>query len=107
MLWKAFGKKNSSSLREKNTKHIIARQWSDGCGAQYKSRMPFSYIQAGPKHHIPPLVPSTSDEDPIPVTRPPPPPTRPPPEVVVKPGAGKAAKGLRGPPEGGLPGKNK
>ena len=61
-----------------------------------------------PTHHIPPLIPPTTDGDPIPVNSPPPPPARYPnsPQVVVKPGAGKAAKGLRGPPEGGLPGKN-
>ena len=43
----AFWAKNLSLLRQTNTVDI-SRQWSDGCGAQYKSRMPFGYIQAGP-----------------------------------------------------------
>ena len=59
---------------------------------------------------IPPLIPPTQPNgDPSPVYRPPPSPARYPtsPRVVVKTGAGRAAKGLQGPPEGGLPGQSK
>ena len=48
-----FWARNLSLLRKKKSIDI-ARQWSDGCGAQYKSRMPFGYysLQAGPKHEL-------------------------------------------------------
>ena len=52
-----------------------------------------TYIRRGPH----PRGQSSTSPCPLPTS----------PQVVVKPGAGKAAKGLRGPPEGGLPGKNK
>ena len=63
-----------------------------------------------PTPQIPPLIPPTQPNgNPSPVDRPPPSPARYPtsPRVVVKTGAGRAAKGLRGPPEGGLPGQFK